>query len=260
MVVESVGALRRERQALLGFCYDLDPPEWVAASAAHGWRIQDVVGHLGSACHALFTPASLTILRSRDIERTNDVFVDHRRSWTPTRTLAEYERWSARVIVLAGVAVRTPLAHLRLPMAELGRFRAAQLLTGAMVFDHHTHLRFDMAPALGRPAPETDAGRVATVLNWMFAVLGNQLRSHRPAWRDSPVGITLHGPGRGDWRVGADGAVEPGPATDAAAQITGNTLEFAEWATQRVSWRERDVKIAGDEEYAARFLDEMNVV
>jgi uncharacterized protein (TIGR03083 family) len=260
MVSDPVGALRRERQTLLGFCRDLDPAEWLTPSWAPGWRIQDVVAHLGSACHALFTPAALTILRSHDIERTNDVFVDERRSWTSARTLAEYERWSARVTVLASAVARTPLARLRLPMAELGRFPAGQLLTGAMVFDHHTHLRFDMAPALGRPAPQTDPGRMATVLNWMFAVLGNQLRAHRPTWRDAPIGITLHGPGGGDWRFATDGAVGLGSATDAAAHITGTTLEFAEWATQRASWRERDVKIAGDEEYAARFLDEMNVV
>lgn len=72
--------------------------------------------------------------------------------------------------------------------------------------------------------------------------------------------VLMFGPGGGDWRIAVDGAVDLGPASDAAAHITGSTLEFAEWATRRTSWRERDVKIVGDEEYAARFLDEMNVV
>ena len=34
-------------------------------------------------------------------------------------------------------------------------------MLGALVFDHHTHLRHDMAPALGRPVPGTDANRMA---------------------------------------------------------------------------------------------------
>jgi hypothetical protein len=46
--------------------------KWRTPSAAPGWRVQDVVAHLGSGCHSLFTPVSLKLLRSRDIERTND--------------------------------------------------------------------------------------------------------------------------------------------------------------------------------------------
>ena len=58
-------------------------------------------------------------------------------------------------------------------LAELGRFRVGQLLY-AIVFDTHTHLRHDIAPALGRTVPATDAGRMAVVLEWMMAVLSNE--------------------------------------------------------------------------------------
>ncbi len=34
---------------------------------------QDVVAHMGSAYRALFGPAALELMRSNDIERTNDV-------------------------------------------------------------------------------------------------------------------------------------------------------------------------------------------
>lgn len=97
----------------------------------------------------------MKIFRSRQIERTNDDLVDERRSWTPAQTLAEYERWSGRGMRVLGLVSRTPLAGLRVPIGELGRFPIAQMV-GAMVFDTHCHLRYDIAPVLGRQAPATD--------------------------------------------------------------------------------------------------------
>ena len=49
---------------------------------------------MGSAYRALVGPAALELMRSNDIERTNDALVDQRRDWLPTRVIAEYERWS----------------------------------------------------------------------------------------------------------------------------------------------------------------------
>lgn len=252
-------ALRRERAELLRFCRDLDAVEWQTASRAAGWRVQDVVAHLGAGCRAVFTPALLTVLRSKDIERTNDVFVDRRRAWAPSRALAEYERWSARVVALMGVVSHLPADRVRLPLAELGRFPAGLLLGGAMVFDHHTHLRHDIAPVLGRPVPATDAARMSVVLEWMFAVLDNQLRSARPDWFTQPVRIALEGPGGGSWRVGPDGVVA-GSFSGGAAEIVGLATDFPDWATRRSPWRDGDLRISGDADYAARLLDLVNVV
>lgn len=260
MGMDRIGALRRERAQMLRFCRELSDAEWRTESAAPGWRVQDVIAHIGSGCHAIFTPASLTMLRSTDIERTNDEFVEQRRTWSPSRVLTEYERWSGRLVRIAGTITRTPLSRARAPRAALGRFPVGLLLVAAPVFDHHTHLRHDIAPALGRPAPDTDATRMTLVLEWMFAVLGNQLASTRPAWLDRPLALTVHGPGGGSWRIGADGTVARGPANDTAAQISASAREFPEWGTRRARWRDRDVRITGDREYGARFLDGVNVV
>lgn len=94
MAIDPVGALRRERCELLTICRDLSDADWQAQSATDGWRVQDVIAHMGSSYRALFGPAALELMRSKDIERTNDVFVDRRREWPPSRILAEYERWS----------------------------------------------------------------------------------------------------------------------------------------------------------------------
>src|SRR4029077_4041375 len=130
--------------------------DWQRQSAAAGWRVQDVVANMGSAYRALVGPAALELMRSNDIERTNDALVDQRRDWLPTRVIAEYERWSQVMLRLIGPVSRTPLARAPMRLAELGRFRVSQLLC-AIVFDTHTDLRHDIAPALGRAVPDSDA-------------------------------------------------------------------------------------------------------
>jgi uncharacterized protein (TIGR03083 family) len=256
---DAVGALRQERSELLAFCHDLSDTDWQTQSAAAGWRVQDVVAHMGSAYRALFGPAALELMRSNDIERTNDVLVDKRRDWPPSRVIAEYERWSQVMLRLMGPVSRTPLARAPMRLAELGRLRVGQLLC-AIVFDTHTHLRHDIAPALGVAVPDTDANRMAVILEWMMAVLSNQLRAARPVWLDRPVSITLSGPGGGRWVVRPDGSVASGAAGGCAAQINGLALEFPEWGTQRASWRAREVSVVGDTDYGSRFLDAVNVV
>jgi hypothetical protein len=89
VTVDRVGALRSERLML---CRDLDVEEWRAPSAAPGWRVQDVVAHMGSGFHAMFSPAAQKAMRNLDIERANDVLVDRRQGWTTTSR----PRWTGR--------------------------------------------------------------------------------------------------------------------------------------------------------------------
>jgi uncharacterized protein (TIGR03083 family) len=258
---DRTAALRDERAELLRFCADLTDSEWFAASAAPGWQVKDVLAHIGAGCHALFTPAALVMLRSKDIERTNDVMVDARRARAPGDVLDEFTRWSARVVRLSGVVAATPLKALRLPLAELGRFRLNLLLGGALAFDQHTHLRFDMAPALGRDVAPTDDNRMSVVIEWMLAVLGNQLRRARPDWMDQPVRLTLSGLGGGCWTISGDGTIVTGETQKvAAATIFAAAEQFPEWGTRRAAWRDRTVTVEGSLEYGAKFLDAMNVV
>jgi uncharacterized protein (TIGR03083 family) len=277
VTLDRAAALRREHAEIVRFCRQLGDEEWRAPSAAPGWRVQDVVAHLGGSCHAIFTPTSLKLLSSKDIERTNDVLVARRRDWEPARVLGEFERWGRRLATLTSVLSRTPVAGVPAPLGELGRFPAAVLLSSAFLFDQHTHLRHDIAPALGRPAPATDGLRMSLVLEWMFAVLGNQLRAARPPWLTRPISISLAGAGGGRWRIGVDGGVTAvGPAVgtvvdpavgmaagtdrDSVTHIAGAAAEFPGWATLRAPWRERDVRIEGDEALGAALLDHMNVV
>lgn len=228
-------------------------------SRAEGWSIADVVGHMGAGCHAMFGPAVLTIMRADAVERINDQMVEVRRDRTPAQILGEYRRWSRVLAATTPAMTRRPLARVELPIGELGRF-PARVLASALVFDHHTHLTHDMAPALGRTVPAPGANRMAAVLEWMMAVLSNQIRSAKPVWLDRPLSITLTGPGGGSWWVDGSGVVTLSAAKPVAAEITAVAGEFPEWGTRRASWGDRDVSIAGDADYAVAFLDWINIV
>jgi hypothetical protein len=80
---------------------------------------------------------------------------------------------------------------------------------------------YDIAPALDRPVPETDAARMVVVLEWMMAVLANQLRIANHARLDRPIAITLAGPGGDRWVFGLDGSVGIGSSAAVAAEIEG---------------------------------------
>lgn len=252
-------AFTAERAELLAFCATLAPAEWRMDSSAQGWRIQDVVAHLATGCHAPFSPSLTRLMRDNEIERANDAMVDARRDWSSSDVLAEYRRWSRVFGAVMGGLGRTPLGGAKASLAELGKF-PVRILLSALVFDHHTHLRYDMTPALDRPAPDTDANRMAVILEWMTAVLSNQLRAKPLPFLDRPLAITMTGPGGGTWRVGADGSVTVGNPEPSAAHITAVALEFPEWGTRRARWRDREVSLTGDADYAAAFLDAVDIV
>lgn len=67
--------MQAERTTVLDYCNALTDAEWSAPSAASGWTVQDVVAHLGATARAPFTPELITLLRTKEIERTNDVGV-----------------------------------------------------------------------------------------------------------------------------------------------------------------------------------------
>ncbi|MCW1959356.1 MAG: maleylpyruvate isomerase N-terminal domain-containing protein [Mycobacterium sp.] len=251
-------AFRDQRADVLAFCTSLGPADWRMNSRAEGWSIADVVGHMAAGCHAMFGPAVLRIMRAADIEQTNEKMVELRRERTPAQVLGEYRRWSRVFAAALPALTHKPLARFELPLGELGRF-PARVLPSALVFDHHTHLSHDMAPALGRVVPVPDANRMSVVLEWMMAVLSNQIRSAQPAWLDRPLRLTLAGPGGGSWHIDRSGVATAFHASP-AAEINALAMEFPEWGTRRAGWRDRDVSVSGDTDYASAFLDWINIV
>lgn len=258
-----LSALRRERAQLIEFLSGLTAEEWDAASNADGWRVRDVIAHLGATTRALLGPGMLRVLTSNNAEALNEAQVATRRDWPVEQVVAEFERTSGMAMQMLKVTSRQPLSALRVPIAELGAYPMG-LTPSLLIFDWHVHLRHDIAPALGRPTVSTDSERMAAVLEWMFAGL-EQMNRHTMAWVSRPVIVELTGVAGGRWRIdprrrGRLRVTPHGDGSDAVAQIRGATTDFPMWATTRTHWREADLSITGDTVYATRFLDSLNIV
>jgi hypothetical protein len=61
------------------------------------------------------------------------------------------------------------------------------------------------------------------------------------------------------WARPAEGS-ESTDTTPAAATITGVSTDFPAWATNRLSWRTAGLTIAGDTDYAEKFLDALHII
>jgi len=254
--------LRDERGAVLDLCRSLTPAEWASPSDCAGWSVQDVVAHMGAAYHGMFTPWLLRTMRTSSIERSNDGDVEHRRGWEPARVLREYESWGGRVLTLVPLTQRPPLRGLPLPLGDIGKYPMG-LLASALTFDHHVHLRHDIAVPLGRTLPPPSGEHMAVVTEWLMAGMP-QMCGDALSWVDRPLALVLTGAGGGAWTVGPLAGkglqVQEGRSPAAAATITGDVAGFPIWGTKRRPWGDFDLAIEGDEEAAIRFLDSLNLV
>lgn len=262
MSLDRARVLRDERRAVLDLCRTLTPAEWAAASDCAGWSVKDVVSHMGAAFHGCFTPWLLRTMRTSSIERSNDGDVESRRAWEPERVLREYESWGGRFQGLVPLTQRPPLRGLRIPLGDIGRYPMG-LLASAFTFDHHVHLRHDIAIPLGRTVPPPDAEHMTAVVEWLLTGLP-QMCGAALSWVDRPVALVLTGPGGGAWTVGPLAGrglqVQEGRSPAAAATITGGVADFPIWGTKRRPWGDFDLATEGDEEHATRFLDSLNLV
>jgi hypothetical protein len=138
------------------------------------------------------------------------------------------------------------------------------MLAPMLLFDWHTHLTYDVAPALNRPAPAIDDNRLAVTLEWMLTGL-EQMNRDQMRWLDKSLTLALTGPAGGNWRIDPAGkgrlaVTESTDTTSAAATITGVSTDFPAWATNRLSWRTAGLTIAGDTDYAEKFLDALHII
>jgi hypothetical protein len=104
---------------------------------------------------------------------------------------------------------------------------------------------------------------MAAVLEWMLAGIP-QMCGQALTFMDRPLALTLEGPGGGTWSVTPKPAqsieISAGSTGGEVAQISGIAAEFPVWGTTRAPWRDHSVKLEGDEDYAARFLDALKII
>ena len=261
MALDRAAAFQTDRTNILALLHDLSDDEWAAPSKCAGWAVRDVVSHMGAACHGTFTPWVLKLLAGKDIEAANNRDAEKRTSWEPAKLLREYEVWGNRAVPVMKVVQAPGVRSLPVRVAEVGAY-PAKMLTSAFVFDHGLHARYDIAAALGRAMPPQDENQLGTSLEWMTAGL-SPMSGDRLSWLQTPVELTLVGPGGGTWTI-APGKkrvkVTAGSARNAAATIEGPAATFSIWGTAREPWREAGIAIKGDDSTGEKFLDTMRII
>jgi uncharacterized protein (TIGR03083 family) len=263
MPADRVAALIAGHDANVAYLSKLSDADWAKPSRCAGWTVKDVVSHMGAAYHGAFTPWFAKLMLGKDIEGANDADVAKRRPWPGAQVLAEYTVWGKRFRSMAKAMQGRPLRALPIKMAEIGTYPAA-VLTSAVVFDHTLHVTYDIATALGRPAPQPDANMVTVGIEWMMLGLP-AMSGDRLSWLTGPVEVNLVGPGGSTWTVepgGDKGAVvtRQGSSGRAGATIEGDAATFGVWGTGRQPWRTGGVSIKGDDALGSRFLDGMRII
>ncbi len=262
-------ALRaHHEQVVAPLVHDLTPDEWAATSGCTGWRVQEVVAHMGAAFKLYVEPDAP--VEGAEVptqaEAAMEALVTPRRDWSWQDVLAEYDRYRDGALAAFDAIQEEPTASTVIPLADLGSY-PMHLLAEAFCFDHWCHVHVDLLAPTGpltRPAPPPSPELVRHGVAWMLLGLP-QMCAPALAWLDRPVGLVLEGDGGGRWVVqppaGGEGlvsVVEGGG--DAAATVTSTPTDFLIWGTQRMPWRRRDARLSGDEALAARFCDSLNII
>lgn len=261
-----VEGLRAERDATLEILKSLDDAEWNAPSDCEGWAVRDVIAHMGAILHGVADPAHMVDI-SGGAEAAMEKPVAERRAWPIADVLAEYETYSGQVADATATFQDPPLSETMLPMADLGT-HPMEIMSNMFLFDVYCHLRNDILQPNGpidRPEPPRDEKRLRPTAEWMLAGMPWMCADALRGVVDRPIVLELTGTGGGTWTIAPADAesegrvvVSEGAAGDAAATITSTAHDFVIWGTRRRPWGDF-VKITGDDAYAARFLDALNI-
>jgi uncharacterized protein (TIGR03083 family) len=263
MTAEGLRAARVLADRYAEVVADLGPDDWARPSRCAGWSVQDLVAHTGSNFRVLAEPPDPAAPPPPvdTAEQLQDLLVAQRRGWSSTEVRTEFLDNVAPAMAALTAVQAEPVAAAPITLTDLGTY-PMHALADAFAFDLWCHLTVDLlAPGgpVARPGPAPSDELVGPAIGWMLTGLPQMCPSVSAAL-DRPLGLRLTGPGGGEWTLlpGQPLTVEPG-LRDPAAVATSPATAFVLWGTTRSPWRD-DVRLEGDEAYAARVLDEVNIV
>lgn len=263
MSVQGVTAAKLLVADATALLQSLTPEQWQADSACHGWRVQDVVAHMGFFFNTMTDP---NLKRPTDhdgtAERLNDASVRERADWTPEQALGYYSEQAAGALVALEALQAPEMSEATLELAELGTYRLAQL-SDAVAFDHLTHLTSDLMQPFG-PLPVRPVSVEAAIdpaIDWMIAGLPQMCEKALGPVVTAPIGLRLTGPTDRSFVIDRtdDGLTVTETDQVPADMATSSAEDFLRWGTVRTAWRPA-VEISGDRDRVAAVLDKINIV
>ena len=242
----------------------LAPEDWARPSRCAGWSVQDLVAHTGSNFRVIAEPPdpSAPPPAVDTAEELQELLVAERRGWTSEAAAAEFQQYLDPAMAAMAAMQDEPLAAVPLTLTDLGTY-PLHLLADAFAFDLWCHLTVDLLAPTGpvqRARPEPTDDLLGPGVGWMLAGLPQMCPSVSTVL-DRPLGLRLTGPGGGEWTlVPGEPALTVVPGLQQPAATASSTaVDFVLWGTTRTPWREV-VRVDGDEGYAERVLDEVDIV
>jgi uncharacterized protein (TIGR03083 family) len=258
-----VDALDEEWRSIIDLCAGLNEAQWMTETECPGWSVQDNVAHLVGIESVIMghpppdhTPPDLPHVKN-DIGRSNEVWVDARRSRTGAEVLDEFRDVARRRIEnLRGMTDADFGAETWTPAGP----GAVRDLIPFRIFDSWAHEQ-DMRRALGRPghldgpAAELSLGRVTGALPF---VVGKKVKPPDGATvvfehdgRTTAIGME-GGRGKPFDPAPADPTVRLAMDTDTLVRLGMGRGDPAQILASGA------VKIDGDQELGRRIVAEMN--
>ncbi len=267
MTKTAIPALQAESDRVTHLINGLDPAEWAGPSGCAGWRVQDVVAHMGAVFRSICGDSSIPSDPSGDAEKSAELAVAPRKEWSAAEVRDEYLEWAPKGIAALTALQDPPMATTVAPLGNLGS-HPLHILANAIVFDHYCHLRHDIGAGVARAAalPRDGAALTAT-LEWMLMGLPQMCASALSTAPQQAVNFQFDGvpesefvlaPGHepdGVWTV-VPGRVEGAPTCRTTAH------DFVSWGTKRADWR-ASCQLGGaadTTEQAAGVLDAINII
>ncbi len=262
MSAAAVPALHNESAQVLALIDTLTDAEWNAPSGCAGWRVQDVVAHMGAVFRSICGDTSIPADPTGDAEKSAELAVAPRKGWTSAQVAAEYREWAPQGIGALTALQEPPMSDTVIPLGNLGK-HPMHILANAIVFDHYCHLRHDIGAAIPRAAAlPRDPGSLGPTVEWMLMGLPQMCAEALASVPKQSVNLHFDGVAEQDF------VLEPGvdlwtirPGTLAGAPTLRTTAhDFVSWGTKRADWRATSSLTGANADAAAPVLDALNII
>ena len=266
MTTQAVDALTTLQARLLDFDATFTEAEWNAPSACPGWRVRDVISHLGVGARALIDPIPLpddAATPPENRERQHDQNVALRAGWTSAEVLAEFDQYATERLTRIPGFQEEPLASNVIEVPGLGSY-PMHALANALAFDYFCHLYHDICGAgpIDRNLPEPTHDEMYPVVQWMMWGLPQMQGPELDDALFAPITLELTGPGASMWtitRPDPEGGLVVEETGGADVVVTSAATDFVSWGTGRSSWYSAST-VAGDRVTATAFFATLDIV
>jgi uncharacterized protein (TIGR03083 family) len=260
-----LAAARESNRQLADILPSVDDDQWELPSACAGWRVIDVMAHLGALAYEAVCPPEPDPTLPKIRERYHDLRVNQRRGWSHAEVINEWRRYAPQQLDLLETGQASPAAMEPVVVPGLGTY-PRHLLANTTAFNVFCHLRFDMlAPDGPLPfsVPEPTDDLVAPAVEFMLAGLPQMQGRELDATVSQPLVLDLTAPGATTATVlpaaGPDERLSIVSGSHGDTRIRSTAIDFIAWGTTRQPWRDF-CEVTGDVSAATPFLDCLNII